>query len=141
VRWQGKSSRAVVLAGEWQLEGEPVRGPLEEVARQAAILDLSLDAGAELELNVPREENLLGYVYDGLLISQDRELQPRQLMVTTEGDYIRLRGGAGGSRVLLLRGTPLREPVAHYGPFVMNTAEEIEGTLRDYQSGRFLTNS
>jgi len=46
--------------------------------------------------------------------------------------------GASGAKLLLMRGLPLREPVVHYGPFVMNTNEEINRALRDYQSGQFL---
>jgi len=48
---------------------------------------------------------------------------------------VELRGGAEGGRVLLLAGRPLREPVVQYGPFVMNTREEIEQAIRDYQNG------
>jgi redox-sensitive bicupin YhaK (pirin superfamily) len=56
--------------------------------------------------------------------------------VLGDGDAVRLAGGPGGGRALLLAGVPLHEPVARYGPFVMNTPDELEAAFRDYQTGR-----
>ena len=53
----------------------------------------------------------------------------------SDGDSVELTGGPDGSRVILLAGRPLLEPIVQYGPFVMNTREEIEQAIRDYQSG------
>ena len=55
--------------------------------------------------------------------------------VLSDGDTIEVAGGAEGGRFILLAGRPLREPVVQYGPFVMNTTQEIERAIRDYQSG------
>jgi redox-sensitive bicupin YhaK (pirin superfamily) len=52
---------------------------------------------------------------------------------------VTLRAGDSGLGALVLRGTPLKEPIVHYGPFVMNTPEQIETTLRQYRDGTFLT--
>jgi hypothetical protein len=54
----------------------------------------------------------------------------------TPGDQVEVRAGAGGAKLLLLSGKPIGEPVVQYGPFVMNTHEEIEQAIADYQQGR-----
>ena len=64
-----------------------------------------------------------------------REIRDGQLAVFGNGDLVRLRADGPG-RLLLLAGAPLREPVARYGPFVMNTEQEIVAAIRDFQSGR-----
>jgi hypothetical protein len=56
--------------------------------------------------------------------------------VLTDGDTVALTGGAEGGRVILLAGRPLQEPIVQYGPFVMNTREEIEQAVHDYQNGK-----
>lgn len=63
----------------------------------------------------------------------------QQMLITGEGDELVFSAGNNGAKLLLMKGKPFRESVAHYGPFVMNTKEEIDRTLQDYQSGKFLT--
>ena len=60
------------------------------------------------------------------------------MVITGPGAQWPLLAGEEGAQMLLVRGEPLGEPVAHYGPFVMNTMEEIEQALADYQAGRFV---
>jgi redox-sensitive bicupin YhaK (pirin superfamily) len=66
-----------------------------------------------------------------------RELLAQEMAVLGGGDLLGLRGGEGGARLILVAGRPLREPVARYGPFVMNTKQEIMQAFVDYQEGRF----
>jgi redox-sensitive bicupin YhaK (pirin superfamily) len=100
--------------------------------------DWTLEPTADLVLEVPREERVLVYVFRGLVRVGDRgrEVKDGELAVLAEGDTVRLRGGDAGGRLLLLAGVPLREPVARYGPFVMNTQEEIRRAIADFQSGK-----
>jgi redox-sensitive bicupin YhaK (pirin superfamily) len=103
--------------------------------------DWSLDDGAEVTLPLAANQRALVYVFDGEVEvghgSDDaRRAKSGQLAVLGDGDALRLRGVPGGGRLLLLAGVPLHEPVARYGPFVMNTADELETAFRDYQSGR-----
>jgi redox-sensitive bicupin YhaK (pirin superfamily) len=65
-----------------------------------------------------------------------RHLKTHSAGVLTDGDTVELAGGPEGGRVILLAGRPLLEPIVQYGPFVMNTREEVEQAVRDYQTGK-----
>ena len=65
-------------------------------------------------------------------------VQSPKLVVWGNGDFIDITTGADPARLLLVSGKPLHEPIARYGPFVMNTREEIEQALRDLRQGTFV---
>ena len=96
--------------------------------------DWTLDELADVTVPVPSSHNAVAYVFEGSARVGEQLLREGQLAVLDSGDAVRLRGGKG--RLLLLAGEPLRERVAHYGPFVMNSDEEILQAMRDFQSGR-----
>jgi redox-sensitive bicupin YhaK (pirin superfamily) len=96
--------------------------------------DWTLDAGADVSVAIPASQNALAYVFEGSARVGEREVREGQAAILGTGDEVRLRGGPG--RLLLLAGEPLRERVAHYGPFVMNNDEELLQAMRDFQSGR-----
>jgi redox-sensitive bicupin YhaK (pirin superfamily) len=100
--------------------------------------DWTLDAGADVTVALPREQRALAYVFQGsaLVGNEGKAVRDGQLAMFGAGDAVRLRGADGGGRLLLLAGVPIEEPVARYGPFVMNTQEEIVQAVRDYQSGK-----
>jgi len=100
--------------------------------------DWSLDAGADVTVALPRAQQAMAYVFQGAALVGDegKEIKDGQLAMFASGDAVRLRGADGGGRLLLLAGVPIAEPVARYGPFVMNTQDEIVQAVRDYQSGR-----
>ncbi|MFV8818698.1 pirin family protein [Haliea sp. E17] len=134
---EGAGFRASAIAGHWDFgPGGEVTGPLQVLAEVAGLLDLQLAPGASVELALADQENVLAYVYDGAIATRDGSQPAGRMLVTSAGDRWPLTAGEQGAGLILLRGIPLREPIAHYGPFVMNTSEEIEQAIRDYQEGR-----
>lgn len=100
--------------------------------------DWSLAPGADVSVALLPEQRALVYVFQGAaeIGDQGRLVKDGQLALLGEGEGVRLRGAAEPGRLLLLAGVPLGEPVARYGPFVMNTEREIWEAARDYQSGK-----
>lgn len=135
---QGEGARLVAVSGNWQLNGmSPIEGPLRELAPQAALGDLTLEAGVEVTLETGTGESVMAYIYDGSLEHEGTNFPERQMLLFGEGRELRIGAGADGAGMLLLRGQPIGERVVHYGPFVMNSEAEIEQAIRDYQSGSF----
>lgn len=100
--------------------------------------DWTLSPGASASVIVPQEQNAMIYVFEGSVAVGDRQnvLEDGQLGVLGPGDTVQLFGTQTGGRMLLLAGVPTSEPVARYGPFVMNTVEELQTAFNDYQSGK-----
>lgn len=126
-----------VIAG--QVDG--VTGPVRQPATDPTYLDVRIDAGAEFTLPIPAGHAAFIYVYEGsAAVGIGREaatISAQELAVLGDGTEVRLEGRAARSRAIVVAGRPLREPVARYGPFVMNTREEIMQAFADYQSGKF----
>lgn len=129
---------ALAIAGDWQLGDETVSGPLQELVPQASMLDVTLGSSMEIAVPVSPTDTALAYIYDGAIIRQGESVASGHMVVAEGGDQWVLTAGAGGARLLVITGRPIREPVAAYGPFVMNTESEIRQAINDYQSGRFL---
>ena len=119
-----------------------VVGPVEGIATEPLYLDVHLSPGAAVELPIAAGHNAFAYVYEGRATlgpaSSAREVGAGQLAVLSDGDALRATTGQVAARLLLLAARPLREPISRYGPFVMNTREEIAQAVEDYQQGRFL---
>lgn len=129
--------RAKVIAGRI---GE-VAGPIEQPATEPVYFDLGLAAGAVFDQALPPGHTAFLYVYEGAARVGEggdaASVQARELAVLGEGERIRIEGREPDTRLILVAGKPLREPVAKYGPFVMNTREELMQAFQDYQAGRF----
>jgi len=126
--------RVRVVAGE--LSG--ARGPVSGVATEPVYLDVALQPGAQVEIPLPATHNAFAYVFegDGVRVGA-KTLAHRELGVLSPGDSLLLVAADKPARVLVVAGKPLNEPVAKYGPFVMNTPEQIVQAMQDYQAGRF----
>jgi len=124
-------ARARVIAGE--LEG--ARGPAQ-TSSALEVFDLRLANGAEWETELPRGHTAALVVLSGrATVNGSHPLEDAEMaLLDIEGEHVRVRAEAE-TTALLLGGAPLDEPVVAYGPFVMNTGEEIQRAIRDYQSG------
>jgi quercetin 2,3-dioxygenase len=101
--------------------------------------DWTLRAGAQVSLPLPVDHQASVYLFEGKAKVAETLLAEGQLALLGPGDTVQLSASptaAGVARLLLLSGVPLKEPVARYGPFVMNTPEEIHQAIRDFQAGR-----
>ncbi|PXX93408.1 quercetin 2,3-dioxygenase [Marinobacter vulgaris] len=128
-----------LIAGTVTLEGQEHIGAVSGGSTRPLYADIHLEPGKETLLPVDPELAGLLYLYAGQasLVSDDgtQVLQAAAASVLASGDSIRIGAGENGARLLLIAGKPIGEPVVQYGPFVMNTREEIEQTLRDYRDG------
>ena len=131
-------TRIVVIAGE--VDG--VRGPVTEIAIEPSYLDITLSAGGTFALPVPAGHAALAYVFEGGgrigEATADGDVDAFTMAVLTDGDVVQAEAGPRGLRFLLISGSPIGEPIARHGPFVMNTREEITQALEDLRNGTFV---
>jgi redox-sensitive bicupin YhaK (pirin superfamily) len=132
---RGGGATVRVIAG--QVEG--VIGPISGIAAEPTYLDVTMKPGGSFTQPVPRGHSAFAYVFDGEARFGEEALvvAAPKLVVWSDGDSIEARAGEAPARFLLVSGAPLNEPVARYGPFVMNTQAEIQQTLRELQTGIF----
>jgi redox-sensitive bicupin YhaK (pirin superfamily) len=136
-----------VIAGALELDEETVHGPVNgsgaKLSTDPLYLDVRLPAGAEFGAPIAAGHSAFLYAYEGSAkvgtVGAAKPLPHRAAGVLFDGDRVRVEAGSDGVCFLLLAARPLREPVVQYGPFVMNTREEIEQALADYRDGRLAT--
>jgi redox-sensitive bicupin YhaK (pirin superfamily) len=116
-------------------------GPIVQPATEPLYLDIAIAPGTAWSYPLPEGHNAFAYVFEGAATVGEgddaRPLETHEMGVLGGGDTLSLRAGAGGARLILVAGTPLREPVARHGPFVMNTRQELMQAFVDFQEGRF----
>lgn len=122
-----------VIAGSF----DSTVGVIERKLTEPVFLDIHLPAGTAFTSALPETHNAFIYVYRGAAVVADTQVQSRRMgILTNEGDHVSMTA-ATDTRLILLAARPLNEPIVQYGPFVMNTQEEIHQALDDYQNGRF----
>jgi hypothetical protein len=119
------------------------QGAVRGIATDPLYLDVAMPSGTRLEQAVPAGHNAVVYVFEGTALvgggpDQGPAVSSGQLAVLGDGDSVAIATEGSPARFLLIAAHPLREPIARYGPFVMNTREEIVQAVRDLQSGSFL---
>jgi len=123
-----------VVAGEFAGASSPVSG----IATAPIYLDLSVQPDATIVVPLPEGHSAFAYVFEGEAAQVAGESLARsELAVLTKGESVTIAGGDKPARVLLVAGQPLKEPVARYGPFVMNTPEQIHEAIADFRAGKF----
>ena len=137
--WRGPGVQVQVIAGRCGSSPGAVEGAMQREATAPLYLDIHLDAGARFEQPLPPMHNAFVYVYRGELSIGERAVPVQRMALlanTPDSDGVRLQAGDAPTRALLIAGRPLGEPIAQYGPFVMNSEAELRQAFRDYQSGR-----
>ncbi len=124
---------AHVIAGSWLLDGKEYLGPLNQLEAQSAYLDLELAANGQFSQEIPKGHQVVVMVYEGSL-SSDQIIKAQQTALFSNEGELQL-SSEKGAKALILHGLPHKEPIANYGPFVMNTKEEIDQAIKDYQDG------
>ena len=131
--WHGPGVTARVIAGA----SHGVEGAVQRDGTEPLYLDLHLDANARFEQALPEGHNAFVYVYRGnLAIGEQSVPLQRMAILANAGDGVRLAAGAEGARAILVAGRPLKEPIVQYGPFVMNSQQEIFQAVEDFRAGR-----
>jgi quercetin 2,3-dioxygenase len=114
-----------------------VIGPINGIATAPTYLDVELPAGASASFELPPGQHAFAYPFEGEAAIGDRVVSRGTLAVLGDGSRVVVAAKASPARVLLVAGQPLNEPVARYGPFVMNTQEQIREAIADFQADRF----
>lgn len=125
-----------VIAGHYRHADGETAGPIAGGATAPIYLDVALPAGGACDIPLPASHNVLLYCFEGALQLDGVDVPAATTAVLGAGDTLALTAPRGPGRCLVIGGRPLNEPVVQYGPFVMNTREEIEQAVRDYQAGR-----
>lgn len=125
-----------VIAGEVELFGEFLKGAVSGLATDPVYLDVHLESDKDFSVAIKDGHTSLIYVYEGSIVvnNAERSLQKGELAILSrEGDIVVHSKEA--ARFLVLAGKPIGEPIAQYGPFVMNSPQEIEQAIQDYRDG------
>jgi len=101
-------------------------------------LDVTIKPNAEFSNNINSGFQGFIYVFEGEAIIGGTKLQQHNFAVLDEGDNVRVEAGDTGTRMIMVSGMPINEPIVQYGPFVMNTQDEIKQAFQDYQNGKLV---
>ncbi len=126
--------RVRVVAGSFA----GIDGPVTQIAARPLYLDVQMAPGAEFVQPVPAGHTALAYLFEGEALFGEQPIGAVRMLKFTDGDHVRVRTENHAARFMLIAGMPFREPIVPYGPFVMNTREEIQQTLNELRNGTFI---
>ena len=132
-----------IVAGDYN----GVKGAISEIYADPEYLDVNMPAGSSFVQHIKRGHTAFAYIFEGEGIFGDLDLESfkkganikaTRMAIFGDGDLLKVYTDQNPVRFLLISGKPLNEPIARYGPFVMNTNDEIEQALRDLQNDTFV---
>ena len=124
-----------VIAGQVTINQKLLQGPVTEESTQPVFVDVQLAANESVELEFNDQNPALVYVYSGATDT----INARQMGLYGKGSALKLQAGTLGAQLLLLSGKPINEAIVQHGPFVMNTHDEIDQAIKDFQNPQFLS--
>jgi len=133
----GSKVKVKIIAGE--ING--TKGPVQDVVTNPEYLDVIVEANSEFTHTVTRGHTVFAYVIEGkghFDPNNDQLISAENLVIFDDGDSVRITTKDGSVRFLLISGKPIGEPVAWYGPIVMNTEEELRIAFEEYRNGTFI---
>lgn len=134
-QWEAPGQTVRVIAGHHA----GVAGAVQREGTAPTYLDVHLAPGVGFSHPLPASHHGFVYVYRGAALVEGTEVRAQRMAILAQdahSDGVRLQAGADGARLLLVAGKPLGEPIAQYGPFVMNTHDQLIQAVQDFQSGR-----
>jgi redox-sensitive bicupin YhaK (pirin superfamily) len=137
--WRAAGVDVGVIAGHAGSGEGKVAGAMQREHTEPVYLDIALEPGAVFEQPLPAGHNAFVYVYRGEASVGDTLVPTGRMAILAHdasADGVRLAAGAQPVRALLVAGRPLREPIVQYGPFVMNSKEQIFEAVEDFRAGR-----
>lgn len=127
-----------LVAGSVVVNGKQVQGPIQAESTDPLYLDLSMKPNSELTLPVALQHTMLIYLFEGSASVAGDVMAKDSVSILSSGHSVTITTEQESARMLVLAGRPLNEPVAQYGPFVMNTMAEVDQAIEDYRSGRLV---
>lgn len=125
-----------LVAGELVSNDQRFVGPVSGISREPIFMEIRLKAGQQFETQVSNALSGFVYLFEGSANLADEALAVHEAAELSEGDIVQLTAGSEGARMMLIAAEAIGEPIAQYGPFVMNTSEEIEQAISDYRANR-----
>ena len=117
---------------------EEVTGPVTGIAASPLYMDVELAPGTDWQFPIPEGHTLITYVFEGEGVFSGQTVDAVKMLKFSDGDHIRVKTENRPVRFMLIAGAPFREVIVPYGPFVMNTIEEIQQTLQELRNGTFI---
>ena len=137
--WRAPGVDVTVIAGHAGAGASRVAGAVQRPHTEPVYLDVHLDAGARFEQLLPAGHHAFVHVYRGAVQVGGTPVPEQRMAILAQdeaADGVRLEAGDAPARALLIAGRPLHEPIAQYGPFVMNTPTQIAQAVEDFRAGR-----